>query len=206
MHEYQQNPEQEEKLNPPPRVFRVSLTTKVLFICFSLVGVLFYSLNIQKRRSTEHDFVIKNQVAHHAATKDFLPEFSVADIGSNQSIPIHSIFKKWTLLNIWATWCPPCREEMPSLELLHKKLFDKLNVVALSVDQDVDSVKEFIKDNKPSFTILWDAHQEASQKLELSKYPETFLINPEGKIIAQMSGPRDWAHPAVLQFLQQSIR
>ena len=111
--------------------------------------------------------------------------------------------KKWVLLHFWATWCPPCREEMPSLEILHRELSDKMVVLTASVDENWEEVNRFFNGNTPQMLLAWDKEQKTAQSFAVGKYPETFLISPENKIVARFSGPRDWSSPAALQYLQQ---
>ncbi len=111
--------------------------------------------------------------------------------------------KKWVLLHFWATWCPPCREEMPSLEILHRELSDKMVVLTASVDENWEEVLRFFNGHLPQMLVAWDKDQKTAKAFEVGKYPETFLISPAGKIIVRFLGQRDWSSAEALEYLQQ---
>jgi len=111
--------------------------------------------------------------------------------------------KKWELkhfkgkvvfLNFWATWCGPCKDEMPSMEELYKQFKDKDFVfLALSVDYaGVKPVKDFIEKHRYTFPVLIDPKCETLDLFEVKGIPTTFLIDKKGIIIGKAIGPRDW--------------
>jgi thiol-disulfide isomerase/thioredoxin len=104
---------------------------------------------------------------------------------------------KVLIVNVWATWCPPCRKEMPSLEQLHSRLDPaRAAVIGLSVENDAHQVREWLKKSKITFPNYLDTHApSARQILGISSYPQTFLVAPDGKVIARIEGARDWAEP-----------
>jgi len=112
---------------------------------------------------------------------------------------------KWVLVNFWATWCPPCRDEMPSMELLNRKLDGKLEMVAISVDEDWGEVQRFFGDTAPTFTVLWDKNKTVPRAWGTRKYPETYLIDPTGKIVAQYVGPRDWYNYGAVRYFEDVL-
>jgi thiol-disulfide isomerase/thioredoxin len=195
----------EAKLNPAPKNFRVSYAIKLGFIGITALGIGVYFQSIKTRRDAEKKFLQENHMAETTPTISIMPAIKAMEPKTGQLVDIAEP-NSWTLLNIWATWCPPCREEMPSLELLQQKLKNKLHVIALSVDDNIDMVKEFMVINQPSFRVLWDHSKEASLKFGIKKYPETFLINPQGRIVAQFSGPRDWAAARAIDYLLNILK
>jgi peroxiredoxin len=101
------------------------------------------------------------------------------------------------LVNFWATWCAPCIEEMPSLEKLHRTLEDKgLRVVAVSVDDDRDVIERFRQEHGLTFTILHDEGAEVAHRFQTFKFPETYVIDREGRLVWKIIGPRDWIAPS----------
>jgi len=102
------------------------------------------------------------------------------------------------LLNFWATWCPPCRQEMPSMVALSNKYADKgLKMIAVSVDRDTDALKKFVQEYKLPFLVLHDKDSSASTAYGVFRYPETFLIGRDGKVKAHLIGAKEWMSPAV---------
>jgi cytochrome c biogenesis protein CcmG, thiol:disulfide interchange protein DsbE len=99
------------------------------------------------------------------------------------------------LLNIWATWCAPCRVEMPSIEALHRDFGDKgLKVVAVSIDQAAGDtgITSFAKELGLTFEILHDSTMKISETYQVTGYPETFVIGREGTIRRKWIGEANW--------------
>lgn len=102
---------------------------------------------------------------------------------------------KTVLLNIWATWCTPCRVEMPSMQALHREYGPSgLRVVAVSVDESgtTAKIREFVRELGLTFEVLHDATGEIQQTYQLTGLPETFLIRADGVIIKRVIGATDW--------------
>jgi peroxiredoxin len=100
------------------------------------------------------------------------------------------------LLNIWATWCLPCRTEMPSIEALHREYGPRgLRVVAVSVDDPGSerAVRQFARELGLTFEILHDPQQGTTRNYQITGYPETFIIARDGTIRRKMIGPDDWS-------------
>lgn len=195
----------EAKLNPTYKRYRVNHSTKLIFAITLVLGLGFYSYYIIDRKLSQQNFIRHNQMAAIKLVPSLLPNIEVLDPITQKSAFLREQTDGWTLLNLWATWCPPCQEEMPSLEKLSKELSGKLNIIALSVDEDQKPVEGFIKKNHPSFKVLWDKTGEISKLLGVSKYPETFLISPDGYLAYQFSGPRNWASPLALEYFNRYI-
>ncbi len=103
------------------------------------------------------------------------------------------------VLNVWATWCPPCVYEMPSFERLREQVADSnLRIVAVSVDEFVpgDSVLAFARGLGVTFEILHDSSRAIDRAYQITGYPETFVIARDGTIRKKWIGPADWASPA----------
>lgn len=97
------------------------------------------------------------------------------------------------LLNFWATWCPPCRSEIPSMAALQRTYAEAgLKVVAISVDQYRDDLISFVAEYKLPFQVLHDANSDVSRRYGVFRYPETFLIDRQGKVRAHLIGAVDW--------------
>jgi peroxiredoxin len=106
---------------------------------------------------------------------------------------------KVVLLNVWATWCEPCRVEMPSIEKLHREFGPQgLAVVAVSVDEAgmEDHIRDFTKELGLTFEILHDPTRTTSINYQITGYPETFVIGREGAIRKKVIGAADWSSDA----------
>ncbi len=113
---------------------------------------------------------------------------------------------KLVVLNAWATWCPPCRREMPSLERLSKALgTEYFAVLGVSVDEHELGVREYLNDKAVTFPAFIDKDLKVVRDtLGIKIYPTTLLIASDGTLIGAMVGPRDWDAPAMIQLLNNA--
>jgi thiol-disulfide isomerase/thioredoxin len=110
---------------------------------------------------------------------------------------------KWLVLNVWATWCPPCRREMPSLNRLSKQLDPaRFAVVGLSVDADRLLASEFLMQHGIAFSNFFDPEGRLSQRLGIKVYPETFVIAPNRSVLRRVSGQQEWDSPTMVSMLE----
>jgi thiol-disulfide isomerase/thioredoxin len=112
------------------------------------------------------------------------------------------------LLNLWATWCPPCRHEMPTLDRLQEKLGDAtFEVVALSIDQGgVEPVSKFYGDiGIRNLAIYLDTSSQALVTLRVRGIPTTLLIDRAGREIGRVVGPAEWDTPEMIRFFEEFI-
>lgn len=111
---------------------------------------------------------------------------------------------KVLILNIWASWCPPCRDEMPSLEKLAKHLGSKkFMLVGLSMDNDPHFVREYLREQEIHFPSYIDVEMKiATQQFGLRAYPTTLIISPKGVLLAVFEGWRDWQDPNLIKIIQ----
>ena len=112
------------------------------------------------------------------------------------------------LLNFWATWCPPCLEEMPAMEKLYQRYKPQgFSVLALSVDTEGEkAVTPFIQEHKLTFPVAYDTTGKVADLYQLRGLPTTYLINREGQIIAIALGPRAWNSPDAQTFIESLLK
>ena len=135
------------------------------------------------------------------------PNFTLPDL-DGKMVSLADYKGKVVLLNIWATWCPPCVEEMPSMEKLHQELKDE-NFVILAVSIDVsgaEAVVPFMEKHKLSFTALADTKGAIKSIYQTTGVPESFVIDKDGTIAQRIIGARDWAAPIVIRYLRGLIQ
>src|ERR1700687_2955728 len=108
---------------------------------------------------------------------------------------------KIVVLNFWATWCPPCVEETPALNGLHKRIASRGGVVlGVSVDEDEAAYQKFLKDNGIVFLTYRDANKQSALDYGTAMYPETYIIDRHGKIARKVIGPQQWESPEMLSY------
>lgn len=110
----------------------------------------------------------------------YAPDFRLKDLQGN-NVKLSQYRGHPVFLNFWATWCQPCRAEMPLIEKLSKE--KKTKVVTVNMQQNKDDVKQFLKKNKYTFYVLLDSGGKLIDKYEIRAIPTTFLLNKDGKIV-----------------------
>ena len=125
------------------------------------------------------------------------PEFSLGDLSGN-AVRLANLRGRVVFLNIWATWCEPCREEIPSMQSLYARLRGPdFEMLAVNADQgDRAVVDGFVREHGLTFPVLLDPELSVADLYRVTGYPETFIIDRNGRIVAHELGPRDWDSPA----------
>ncbi len=134
------------------------------------------------------------------------PDFTLSDLNGSQ-VRLAELRGQVVFLNLWATWCPPCRTEMPSMDALYRRFRDR-GLAMLAVSQDVngaEAVRPFIEEIQPSFSVLLDPEGRLSTRYGVTGYPETFVIDRTGNVVHHHVGPAEWDSPAVLSFFEQLL-
>jgi thiol-disulfide isomerase/thioredoxin len=134
------------------------------------------------------------------------PALTLTDIDGNK-VSLASFQGKLVVLNVWATWCPPCRKELPSLQRLSRTLDGKrFAVIGLSLDQDDVLVREYLIDIKVTYTNFMDREMRiANGILGMGVYPDTFFISPDGMFVGRMVGATQWDDPRVVEALEAAF-
>jgi peroxiredoxin len=188
------------------RIFS-AISLGVLLIALGLIS--FANLSSHQRlrsAAVEPDTAPLPQPATVAAGK-LAANFKLKNIKGDE-ISLASLRGKVVFLNIWATWCAPCREEMPSIESLYNDFKANKDFVVLAVSQDTDgsAVRPFIEQNHLQFTVLLDPRNEVGERYDVNGIPETFIIGRDGRIVAHHVGPYDWSNADIREALQELIK
>ncbi len=123
-----------------------------------------------------------------------------------ESDRVKSHLGKLLILNVWATWCPPCRRELPSLNRLQAMVGrERLEVLLLSVDEDTDIVREYLRFRGVDLPVFIDINQDMARRvLGIRRYPDTFVITPDGGLLRRFVGETDWAHPGLISAVRKA--
>jgi len=135
------------------------------------------------------------------------PDFSLTDL-DGRVVSLAQLRGKVVLVNFWATWCPPCRAEMPSMEKLYHLLKDEdFVMLAINIEADGEqTVARFLEKNQHSFPILLDTQGVVQKQYGVYKFPETFVIRKDGIIDDKVIGAFDWAHPETVAYFRDLIK
>ena len=120
-------------------------------------------------------------------------EFSLKSTDGKATIKLADYRGKVVFLNFWATWCPPCLEEMPAMQRVYERYRDRgLVVVAVSVDADGSGIEPFVKQRGLSFPIGQDPQMALAEQYGVRALPSSFLVDRKGNLAALAIGPREW--------------
>ena len=134
---------------------------------------------------------------------DVAPDFQLEDT-KGAKVTLSELRGKVVMVNFWATWCPPCIEEMPSMERLNKFMADE-NFIMLAINTEKDGrsvVPDFLKKKPYDFTILYDDQGAVQQQYGVYKFPESFIVGKDGTVVEKVIGPLDWSSPKTVSYLK----
>ncbi len=132
------------------------------------------------------------------------PSITLEDL-KGKKVELKSFKGKVIFLNFWATWCGPCKEEMPSMEALYQQFKEK-DFVFLTISVDYEGtkpVKEFIEKRRYTFPVLVDQKNETLDLYDVKGIPTTFIIDKQGRMLGKAIGPRNWQSPEITSLLKQ---
>ncbi len=133
------------------------------------------------------------------------PDFNLPNI-DGQQVSLQQYRGKVVFLNFWATWCIPCREEMPALERLHQTYqAQDLAIISIDLKESADQVKTFFQKHSLSFPALLDQDGSVFRDYLVAGMPTTYLIKRDGTLLARGVGGRDWTRAEALQLIQELI-
>jgi peroxiredoxin len=170
-----------------------------LFVTLIAVGVLAAVFGLVWMQSAKYEPLAVGKQA---------PDFSLVDL-NEKSVRLSDLRGKVVFLNFWATWCKPCKEEMPSMEVLHKNFEkDGLVVLAVSIDRvtTTKDIPPFLKSMNLTFPVVIDSWGKTDMPYKRTGVPETFIIDQQGVIREIVIGPRDWTRVDSLKVLVDLLK
>ena len=121
------------------------------------------------------------------------PEVRLQSV-DGKTVTLADLRGKVVLVHFWATWCPPCVEEIPTLERFSQQVFGTdIVVLAISVDESADALKTFLEKNKVHFPVLRDPGGKKAGNYGTTKFPETYVVGRDGIVRYKVIGPMDWS-------------
>ena len=136
---------------------------------------------------------------------DSAPDFSIKT-DDGRTISKSDFGGQLLVLNFWATWCPPCIEEIPSLNAFARQMKDKgVVVLGVSVDKNESTYKSFLGQVPLEFTTARDPDANISSSYGTFKYPETYIIGRNGKVLQKHIGPQIWTRPELVNGIQSLL-
>ena len=171
---------------------------RLVIVMILLTVVIFFLLISSQPPSTS-----PSSAVDLTQERPMAPDFELSDLNGN-TVSLSSLRGKVVLVNFWATWCPPCREEIPSMDRLYQLLHSEgVELLAINVEADgPQTVPKFMQRVPFSFPVLYDGDGTVQRKFGVSKYPETFIIDAEGVIRERIIGGIDWNSSQMVTYLR----
>ena len=135
-----------------------------------------------------------------------LADFTLPDMNGE---PVHlaALRGKVVFINVWTTWCPPCVEEMPTIQRLYEQMHPK-GLVVLAINMDAlgrQTVEPFLDRRRLTFPVLLDPESRTERLYRTAGVPESFIVDKAGLLVEKIVGPRDWAHPEILALFERLL-
>ena len=165
-----------------------------LFVTLFVVGLLFFFEHFLEEPISVGDVKISEKFDLEKSLAGYLaPQFTLRNLEGNQ-VSLNSLKGQVVVLNFWATWCVPCRIEMPAFENLYRRYRSQgVTVLGVSLDKGGDEkVKKFVEEYQLSFPILMDSDGKAEKLYPSVSIPFTFVIDKAGRIVARVDGAKNW--------------
>ena len=138
-----------------------------------------------------------------AASEQLAADFVLPDL-AGKNVKLSDYRGKVVLLNFWASWCPPCRSEMPDLQKLFQRLdSSKFQMLVVSLDRDPQAARALIKQSGYTFPVLLAPGDKVAEHYKISAIPTTFIIDKQGRIVSRTVGTADWAGARIIKGLKK---
>ncbi|HEY2990653.1 MAG TPA: redoxin domain-containing protein [Candidatus Binatia bacterium] len=190
-------------LRPGP-ILWIALFGLLAFVAFGFLGQVFF----QAQRAaplSRPDFAAKLAIEKSEKVIP-APDFTLEDI-SGKRVRLHDLKGKAVFLNFWATWCVPCRQEMPLMQKLHEEFKDRgLEIVAVNFRESKPEVEKFFAEFGLKFTSLLDSDGAVSEQYGAWSLPLTYFINRRGEFVGKAIGERRWESAEAKAFFTELLR
>ncbi len=170
---------------------------------FAVISTGFFHKREQPPAADEDLF--KKLKIQRFSEKVLAPDFTLADVNGRR-VRLGSFRGKVVFLNFWATWCPPCIQEMPTMEKLHGEFGGKgLVILAVNFRENPEQVKAFLKEHQLTFTTLLDPKGKVFELYQAWSLPATSIVNKKGQAVGKVIGYRDWHKPEMKEFFRRLL-
>jgi len=180
--------------------YQGKILSRYVGLLLILISIAF---NSQARADSIENIQPPTGIRHY--DKGQAPDFKLNDMDGNP-LSLKENRGRWVFLHFWASWCGPCRKEMPVIQKLADRLeSDKFKIIMVNTAEDEDTIFEFLASIGVELNSLMDTDGQVTEVWKPRGLPSTFLINPEGKIKYQAIGGRNWVAPEYIDFLNKLI-
>lgn len=173
---------------------------KLILAAFLLAGLSLIVFSVSNRDAIKKEpLVVKGLQA---------PDIQVSDAATVKMISSADIKGKVLFINFWATWCQPCRDEVPSIEGLYKRFADNKDFVMLTIlfRDDPQNGINYLKQNRFNFPLMLDMEGQTARAYGLTGVPETYIVDKKGILREKIIGPYQWDSPEALELISRLIK
>lgn len=157
-------------------------------IAFIVVIIAIYTTGAFNTNPTDENLINDSNQNETISESQKSPNFTLTDLDGN-SVSLSDYEGKNVYVNFFATWCPPCKAEMPEIEKISQKYKDKdLVVLAIDIGEDYDTVKSFVQENNYTFKVLLDSDQAVATQYNITSIPVSLFIDKQGNIVSKKIG------------------
>ncbi len=175
-------------------------------LTFCTVLLFFLPHQTQAQVSPEAERALRDAKINVLERRTEPRDFSLPFL-DGKNVSLSSYRGKVVLLNFWATWCPPCRAEMPSMETLYRRFNNQgLEILAVDVGEDTLMVQRFIRSGGYTFPVMLDNDNKVSSVYGIEAIPTTYIIDREGKIIGRVIGSIMWDNQKVIAAIDALLK
>ncbi len=135
------------------------------------------------------------------------PELVVKDLITGQTVNVRDLEGKVLFINFWASWCPPCKEEMPSIETVHREFLNRSDfrmITILFKDSNTNGL-DYLRSNNYTFPVFEDISGRSSRNFGVTGVPETYIVDKKGLLRRKVIGALDWSGPDEKAFIKNLL-
>lgn len=188
-------------------VLNKRVITNLLFLIF-LAIIFFTPVGTWVKTKITQLAITEPAISNNTATKTLSNkafDLELKGYNNQADINLNQLKGKVIFLNFWATWCPPCRAEMPSIQKLYNKKGDKIAFVLVAMQDKPEKISSYLQDN--SITVpAYELNSLLHESLKPKSFPTTLIINKQGEVVLKETGAADWDSESVHQLLDELIR
>lgn len=186
----------------------LKLIVPLLVLLLPLSGLLFFRMGFlpkQKAPGVAEEKLLKKLNIEKWDKPVPARDFALKDLQGN-TVRLQDFKGKVVFLNFWATWCPPCRLEMPTMEELHQEFGNRgLVILAINYRERPDEIRDFFAEYHLTFSSLLDQEGKVMELYQAWSFPATYLINKKGEIVGKVVGYRDWQSEHARTFFRRLL-
>lgn len=181
----------------------------ILLIVICIVFAYFYlsyrEEKIQREREVEYERLYSSLGIQRIDPPEEAEDFTLKTLKGG-TVSLKDYRGRLIFLNFWATWCPPCRAEMPSMQRLWEEFKEEdFVILAIDIQEESKLVSSFMNERGLSFPVLLDEKGKVARSYGIRGIPTTFFLNPEGEIIGKAVGERDWDSEESFQLIDELL-